>query len=589
MMKISDNGRIRVWCDFEVECQLRVQGEDSNIRTTCAEFQFIRTEENRNGGTIRLEFSFPATDISGRWFPVCRFDRSIKADYDAAVESMTAISAPVVCFYNANGENRYTIALSEVCQKTVIKCGIHEEDGTMSCVVEFPVIQASCGCEYTVTIRESMEKKPYWEVLDNVRCWWEDTLKIIPADIPDIARKPMYSFWYSKHQNITAEIVEEESLLAAEMGFSSVIVDDGWQTDDNHRGYAFCGDWKPSAQKFPDFPEHIARVQKMGLKYLLWFSVPYIGKKSEAWKKFHDKILRYDESQQAGIFDLRYPEVRDYLKGIYVKAVKDWNLDGLKLDFIDEFYFREDSPAYNDKMDCSDIQAALNVFLTDITETLKSIRPDILIEFRQRYIGPQIRRYGNILRVNDCPGSAISNRVGTIDLRLLSGNTAVHSDMLMWHPDENPEDAALQILSCLFATVQISVCLDKITEKMKKMLLFWTEFMRKNEKLLLMSKIQPLEPENLYPEVCTEYAEEKLLVHYSKGRIADLRNIDEKLYFIHAAKTAEVCFRCRVTDTLSYVILDCYGEKMQCGVIQDQEWICLYIPTAGMVAFKRMV
>ena len=23
----------------------------------------------------------------------------------------------------------------------------------------------------------------------------------------------------------------------------SIIVDDGWQTDDNNRGYAYCGDW----------------------------------------------------------------------------------------------------------------------------------------------------------------------------------------------------------------------------------------------------------------------------------------------------------------------------------------------------------
>lgn len=587
MKKISDNGHIRVWSNLEVECHLRVQGENSSIQTTCVDFQFIKRKENSNGGTIRLEFSFPATDISGRWFPVCRFDRSIKADYDAAVESMTASSAPVVCFYNANGENRYTIALSEVCQKTIIKCGIHEEDGMMSCEVEFPVIQAPCSGECTVTIRESIEKKPYWEVLDDVRGWWEDTLKIIPADIPDIARMPMYSFWYSKHQNITARIVEEESRLAAEMGFSSVIVDDGWQTDDNHRGYAFCGDWKPSAQKFPDFPEHIARVQKMGLKYLLWFSVPYIGKKSEAWEKFHDKLLRYDENQQAGVFDLRYPEVREYLKGIYVKAVRDWKLDGLKLDFIDEFYFREDSPAYNDQMDCRDIQKALNIFLTDIMETLKNIRPDILIEFRQRYIGPQIRRYGNIMRVSDCPGSAISNRVGIIDLRLLSGNTAVHSDMLMWHPDEKPEDAALQILSCLFSTVQISVCMDKITEKMRRMLLFWTEFMRKNEKLLLESRIHPYEPENLYPEVHSEYAEEEILVHYSSRRTVDLRKMDKKYYYVHAVKEGEVCFRCEEKDCISYEILDCCGTNVQCSVIQEKEWISLFVPTAGMVVFKR--
>lgn len=74
----------------------------------------------------------------------------------------------------------------------------------------------------------------------------------MPAEVPELAKKPMYSFWYSQHQNITAESVEEESLRAAEMGFSAIIVDDGWQTEDNNRGYAYCGDWEPSQQKFPD-------------------------------------------------------------------------------------------------------------------------------------------------------------------------------------------------------------------------------------------------------------------------------------------------------------------------------------------------
>lgn len=214
--------------------------------------------------------------------------------------------------------------------------------------------------------------------------------------------------------------------------------------------------------------------------------------KSKSLEAFSDKLLRFSESQQAGILDLRYPEVREYLKNIYVKAIRDWHLDGLKLDFIDEFYFQEDSPAYNENMDCHDIQDALNRFLTDVMDTLKQIRPDVLIEFRQKYIGPQIRRYGNMFRVNDCPGSAVSNRIGTIDLRLLSGNTAVHSDMLMWHPSEAPEDAALQLLSCLFSTVQLSVCLDQISESMKQMLQFWFSFME--EKSALLRQVRSCHP-----------------------------------------------------------------------------------------------
>lgn len=84
---------------------------------------------------------------------------------------------------------------------------------------------------------------------------------------------------------------------------------------------------------------------------------------------------------------------------------------------------------------------------------------------RQRYIGPNMRRYGNMFRVTDCPNSAIRNRVGIVDLRMLSGSTTVHSDPLMWHPQETPELAALQIISSIFATVQISVKLEKLQRK----------------------------------------------------------------------------------------------------------------------------
>ena len=324
--------------------------------------------------------------------------------------------------------------------------GIHEEAGSMVCQVEMTLPKGMFPEGYELLIWESEQEEPYWCTLNEVRAWWEKELTIEPMSVPDVARMPMYSFWYSQHQNVTAESVEAESKRAASLGFSSVIVDDGWQTEDNQRGYAFCGDWEPSKVKFPDFPGHVKRVQEMGLKYIMWFSVPYIGKKSRIWESFQDKLLYYDGFQQAGVLDLRYPEVREYLKRIYKRAVNEWKIDGLKLDFIDEFYLRKDSPFFEEGMDCADIQEALNRLLTETMTELTAIRPDCMIEFRQRYIGPQIRKYGNLLRVSDCPGAGISNRIGTVDLRLLSGETAVHSDMLMWHKEERAEEAALHVL-----------------------------------------------------------------------------------------------------------------------------------------------
>ena len=146
-------------------------------------------------------------------------------------------------------------------------------------------------------------------------------------------------------------------------------------------------------------------------------------------------------------------------------------------------------------MDCSCLQEALNKLLEKTMKKLKHIKPDILIEFRQRYIGPAIRQYGNMLRVCDCPNSGLSNRVGVVDLRLLSGSTAVHSDPVMWHRDEKPEIATLQMIACLFATLQFSVRLDTLSEGQKQMVQNYLTFMKEHKGLLQETPIEAKEPQ----------------------------------------------------------------------------------------------
>lgn len=115
-------------------------------------------------------------------------------------------------------------------------------------------------------------------------------------------------------------------------------MDDGWQTDDNNRGYAYCGDWEPALEKFPSMKEHVERIHQLDMKFMIWFSVPFIGIHAKRWEEFSDKLIYFDKSRQAGVLDIRFPEIRQYLLQFYVRAVKEWKVDGLKLDFIDEFF-----------------------------------------------------------------------------------------------------------------------------------------------------------------------------------------------------------------------------------------------------------
>lgn len=58
-------------------------------------------------------------------------------------------------------------------------------------------------------------------------------------------------------------------------------------TGDRTRGYAHCGDWEPLS--LPDTAAHVGRVHDLGVRYLLWYALPFIGKESAAW----DRLGRY--------------------------------------------------------------------------------------------------------------------------------------------------------------------------------------------------------------------------------------------------------------------------------------------------------
>ena len=103
------------------------------------------------------------------------------------------------------------------------------------------------------------------------------------------------------------------------------------------------------------------------MKYILWYAVPLMGHESEHYDHFKDMILRDEPGLLAGVLDPRYKEVREFLAGIYVKALQAWNLDGFKLDFVDTWCDVPGNAPYNEKMDIPALQDAVEKLLADGT------------------------------------------------------------------------------------------------------------------------------------------------------------------------------------------------------------------------------
>lgn len=532
---------------------------------------------------LTIEWALPLKDIQYEWYPRCGKSRSLHVDWFGPEKSRISSGAPVFCFYNAAGRSRFTMALSDVLTEIDSSLGVREEDGTLACKVEIPLDKTGLTHEYSVILYRDYDDISFAEALRRVSLWWEKDCGLTPMPVPDVARLPLYSAWYSFHQATIAHEIEAECALAAKLGIKAVIVDDGWQTADGSRGYGYCGDWQPTPEKIPDLAAHVRRVHDLGMKYILWYSVPFVGEWSEHWETFRDKLVKFIPHQHAGVLDPRYPEVRQYLISTYENALRDWDLDGFKLDFIDSFGATSYAPAPAPGMDYITLEDGVLRLMTDVMNALRAIKPDILIEFRQSYIGPAMRTYGNMFRVGDCPADPISNRVGVIDLRLLSGNTAVHSDMLMWHKDDDVENAARQVLSVIFGVMQVSVRLEDIPEDHLKMVSFWCDFMAKH-RALLAAPMEVESPENLYPIARTRLHEEEAIAVYDR-HVVTLSDAPT-IYLFNATADDFLILRAEEAKERTACLFNCMGEAVSEVSLPASPLIELKLPVCGLAILR---
>lgn len=532
----------------------------------------------------QISWETPMVDFLYQWTPNSRKDRGIGPSWDEWCESSTAYSAPVIVIYDGNGVNRYTWALSECAKVVRLKSGCCEQNGNLLCSVELPVEQYTGADSAELIVRIDTRAVSMQQAAADTALWWETDCMMKPAEVPEYARMPAYSFWYSYHQEMTAESIEAECARAYELGFRICIVDDGWQTEDTGLGYAYCGDWEPSEKKIPDMAAHVARVHQMGMKYLLWFSVSLIGSRSKKYAEFRDKIL-YSVNEDMHVLDPRYREVREYLIGIYKRALTEWKLDGFKLDFVDKWRRKEGAAPYCDKMDIAALSDAVDTFMTDTLRALREIKPDILVEFRQMYIGPNMRKYGNMFRVTDCPNDAVSNRVGVFDLRMLMDSSAVHSDMLMWHPQERPETAAMQIIGVLFGVLQYSARLEHMSAPMKQMSKFWLGFMERHRKTLLESKLQAFAPQHLYTWAEAVSEKECIAAVYAPGQLVCPEE-RETIYIANGCMSEEVLIRTEGSYCLES--FDCFGNKASEEIAPLSGLRQIMVPQGGLAILNRV-
>ncbi|MFJ6011392.1 glycoside hydrolase family 36 protein [Streptomyces sp. NPDC092952] len=442
------------------------------------------------GSAVEIRLSVPLGDAAGYWHPKADWSRTLVADWEGRSRVSLVDGLAAGCLYDYAGATLLTFAAADPVPEIDLRFGVSEENDTHVVHLRLP---ASSSPHRILFVPRSPTVASALRVL---RGWYGTTMPA-PMPVPEAARLPLYCTWYAFNQRIDGAEVERQAGLAADLGFGALIVDDGWQRLGSGRGYAGVGDWIPDPGKFPDLAAHVARVQGGGLRYLLWVAPLLLGPRADCYGTWAPFATAAAGVPGARVLDPRSPEVRAHVVGTCLRLVRDYGLDGLKVDFLDE------AMAYAGD-GRGDVGQALLTLLTELRAALLAERPDVLLELRQPYVGPGMAAFGNMLRSNDCPADSTANRVRTIDTSLLAVGGAVHSDPLLWDTSAPVEAAARQLVGALHSVPQVSVRLDALSPEQADAVRFWLGQWRRLRPQLLDGTVEPGRPDGLYTVVRAE-------------------------------------------------------------------------------------
>ena len=540
--------------------EFKLVSDEGGVRT----YQLtLESAEAAIPSPLKIHWRYPTLNVKGVWTSGALYEKRLRADWEPVdVESRISVDAPAVSIFGHQDENHLTFACSDAVNTAKLAAPVREENNLLYCSISLFDEAPEPKKKFSLYVYIDAGDSTYCAALQRVGHWWDG---LLPAGqrmpVPAAATDPVYSTWYAYHQEMEPDQLLAECRQAKELGYQTIIVDDGWQTMDNQRGYDYTGDWLP--ERFTEMGKFVDDVHALGMKAMIWYSVPFCGPKSRAYHRFKGKFLT-ENHRWAPVFDPRYPEVRAHLQGKYVAAVRDWKLDGLKLDFIDDFRVYPETPAgMADGRDYANVNEAVLRLITDVAAALRAERPDILIEFRQKYIGPALRRLGNLFRAFDCPNDSATNRLRTTDVRLIGGASKVHSDMFMWHPDETVEAAALQLNNILFSVPQLSVRIGEQPEEHREMIRFWTAYYNDNRELLMGDRatFRAYGPLENYPRLSVRDGD-RMIVGLYGGSLVALEDGVRSLDVVNGRLEKDVILKvdgdtgpCRLTIT------DCRGRS----------------------------
>ena len=128
-------------------------------------------------------------------------------------------------------------------------------------------------------------------------------------------------------------------------------------------------------------------------------------------------------------------------------------------------------------------------FVRKLAESVRAVKPDALLEFRQAYATPGMLPYATQFRAGDVPFDFLDNFLRILQIRVSMGDgVPVHADPAFWHPRESPVNIARHMIASLAGVPMLSMDLSLIGEMEKRIIRHWLGFYREHRETLNFGK-----------------------------------------------------------------------------------------------------
>lgn len=412
---------------------------------------------------------------------------SIALNY--SFDSAANQSMPIICNYNRYGINRGTIGLLDQLPITHINQRAEIEAPPMQWLrTRFTRTFVKRAKRETVAI--ARDPVHFVQAVRQFMAFCRNANQITPMPAPDWARLPVWCTWYSHLYSLTQQDVVSHIPRLKELGFETVLIDASWFKPREVALHRVWGDFVPHTPLMPDLRGLSRRLHDEGLKLMLWCAPMYAGTDARCRAQMEPWCV-HDGNERTDWLCMHCAEAHDFAGQMVRRVMQDYELDGLKLDFMDKMAPTCIDPQH-DHGD-GDFGPAVTRFMATVRDAIVSVNPNAAIEYRLRYSTLSTLPYANCHRGNDAPYDADYIRRENLHVRLFADYpSAAWSDYAYWHDAESPENVSAmlgqQILSGGVPTVSIN--LEQCSAAHRKIIADWLTFYHEHAEALARADLQ---------------------------------------------------------------------------------------------------